>query len=179
MIFDGRPIDDITDQEILALVDQHVAERRHLEFKATFTTRDDEDRLEILLDVASRANAGGGYLFVGIRDDGRGRAQRWDNPGDTAAVAKSIRASCLDHISDRIDGLEVGERVVDGNPLVIVRVPVSARIPHMVTFQRRTAFHSRYDDGKREMSLAEIREAFTADETMRRLSSIERALQQR
>ncbi len=72
MIFDGRPIDQITDDEVRALVSEHVVERRHLEFKLTVDHRDDNDRLEMLLDISSLANGGGGYVFVGIRDNGRG-----------------------------------------------------------------------------------------------------------
>ncbi len=78
---------------------------------------------------------------------------------------------CLDHISDRIDGLEVKLRTVDGNPLVMVRIPSSNRIPHMVTLQHRTDFYTRYEDGKRE------REAFNQDLVARRLSSIKTQLQ--
>jgi len=178
MIFDGRPVDQITDAEFNALVADHVAERKHLEFKVTINHREDGERLELLLDIASLANAGGGYLLVGIRDDGRGKAQRFEPPGDTARLARSIRDLCHEHIAERIDGLEVVERVIGGNPLVIVRVPVSARVPHMVTFNQGTYFWLRYEDGKRAMTLAEIRECFTEDLLNRRLSAIQRSIQQ-
>ena len=53
MIFDGKPIHEITDDEIDALVQNHIGERQHLEFKVTVNTKDDKDRLELLRDVAS------------------------------------------------------------------------------------------------------------------------------
>jgi len=177
MIFDLKPIDDLSDTEILSLVDAHVAEQQHLEYKVTVNHQDSDARLEMLLDVASLANGGGGYLIVGIRDDGRGAAQRFEDPGDTARIGRSIRDLCHQHIVDRIDGLSVRERVVDGNPLVIVRVPVSNRLPHMVTFDGHTHFSSRYEAGKRPMTLVEIREAFIGDATSRRLVAIEEALE--
>jgi len=176
MIFDGKPIDQITDDEIRALVAEHAAERRHLEFKVTVDHRDDNDRLEALLDISSLANGGGGYVFVGVRDDGTGRAQVFANPGDTARIGRSVRDLCLEHIEPRIDALEIRERIVDGHPLVIVRVPVSARTPHMVTYQEGTHFWSRYEDGKRAMTYAETRAAFTEDMLNRRLSTIEGAI---
>ncbi len=176
MIFDGRPIEDITDAEIQALVADHVAERRHLEFKVTVNHRDDADRLETLLDVGSLANGGGGYVFIGIRDDGRGRAGAFEDPGDTGRIVQSVRDLCLEHIEPRIDGLEIRARVVDGHPLVIVRVPVSARTPHMVTFNEGTHLWSRYEDGKRAMTYAEIHAAFTDDLLNRRLSTIEQGI---
>lgn len=42
----------------------------------------------------------------------------------------------------------------------------------MIKFDRRTDFYSRYDDGKREMSLPEIRSAFQPDRARIRLDSI-------
>jgi hypothetical protein len=176
MIFDGKPIDEITDEEIRALVSGHFVEQRHLEFKVTVDHRDDDDRLETLLDISSIANGGGGYVFVGVRDDGRGRAQVFENPGDTARIARSLRDLCLEQIEPRIDGLEIRERIVDGHPLVIVRVPVSGRTPHMATYQEGTHFWSRYEDGKRAMTYAEIHTAFTEDLLNRRLSVIEGAI---
>jgi hypothetical protein len=177
MIFDLKPIEDLCDAEIRSLVEGHVAEQQHLEFKVTVKHQEPEARLELLLDVASLANGGGGYLIVGIRDDGRGSAQRFEDPGDTVRISQSIRDLCHQHIVERIEGLSVRERIVDGHPLVIVRVPVSDRLPHMVALDGRTHFSSRYEAGKRPMTLAEIREVFTGDTTSRRLVAIEQALE--
>jgi len=179
LIFDGKPIDDISDQEIDKLVAEHMSERQHLEFKVTLNHQDNPDRLELLRDIISFANAGGGYLIIGIRDDGEGHAQKYepDIIGDRQKIKQAITSLCLDHIRDRIDGLEIRLRTVRSNPLVIVRIPTSIRIPHMVTFQNHTDFYTRYEDGKREMTLSEIRESFNQDITARRLSRIETQLQ--
>ncbi|MFC1939913.1 helix-turn-helix domain-containing protein [Chloroflexota bacterium] len=178
MIFDGRPVDEISDDEIDELVSAHVSERQHLEFKVTVSHQNDEDRLELLRDVSSLANAGGGYIIIGIRDDGKGRAQTYEPylVGDAQKIKQAIMSLCLEHISDRIDGLEVKLRTVNENPIVIVRIPTSIRIPHMVTFQHHTDFYTRYEDGKREMTLSEIREAFNQDLVARRLDGIESQL---
>ena len=180
MIFDGRPISEISDDEINGLVVNHMSERQHLEFKITINYRDDEGRIELLRDIVSLANGGGGYLIVGVRDDGKGKAQKYepDLVGDTERTKKSIMSLCNDHISERIDGLEVVTREVGGNPLVVARVPVSDRVPHMVTYRNRTDFCTRYHDGKREMTIGEIREFFTQDLVGRRLTTIETYLRQ-
>ena len=36
MIFDGRAVDQIGDDEIVTLIKKHVSEKQFLEFKATF-----------------------------------------------------------------------------------------------------------------------------------------------
>jgi len=179
LIFDGKLIDDISDEEIDKLVKEHMSERQHLEFKVTLNHEGYKDRLELLRDIASLANAGGGYLIIGIRDDGKGHAQRYEPNmvGDTQRIKQAIASLCLEHIRDRIDGLEVRLRTVRGNPLVIVRIPTSIRIPHMVTFRNHTDFYTRYEDGKREMTMSEIREAFNRDTVALRLSRIETQLQ--
>ena len=56
MIFEGRPVDEISDEEIAQLVKAHVSERQHLEFKATLGYKDDDARMELLRDVVSMAN---------------------------------------------------------------------------------------------------------------------------
>jgi hypothetical protein len=178
MIFDGKPIDEITDEELDAIVQENIRERQHLEFKVTVNYRDDGDRLELLHDISSLANGGGGYVIIGIRDDGQGRAVKFEPSlvGDTARIAKSITSLCQDHIRERIDGLGIRERNVKGNPLVVVRVPRSFRIPHMVTFSNRTDFYCRYQNGKREMTYGEIKDAFVGDEVRKQLYIVKSAI---
>ena len=100
MIFEGRPVDEISDEEIAQLVKAHVSERQHLEFKATLGYKDDDARMELLRDVVSMANGGGGYLVFGVRDDGRGQAQSFVDQAlmnRADSMIKSIRSLCHDH----------------------------------------------------------------------------------
>jgi hypothetical protein len=48
----------------------------------------------------------------------------------------------------------------------------------MVAFKEGTRFWSRYEDGKRPMTLAEIREAFTTDLLNRRLLAIQQGVEE-
>ena len=178
MIFDGKPVDEITDEELDAIVQENIRERQHLEFKVTVNNRDDDDKLELLRDIGALANGGGGYFIIGIRDDGQGRAVEFEPSlvGDTTRIAKSIASLCQNHIRERIDGLEIRERNVKGNPLVVVRVPSSLGIPHMVTFSNRTDFYCRYQDGKREMTYGEIKGAFVGDEVRKQLYTVGTAM---
>ena len=177
MIFDGKSVHHISDDEIENVVNQHISERQHLEFKITVNHKDDNEKLEILRDIASLANGGGGYIIVGIRDDGKGRAQKFEPGlvGDVERIKKAIVAICQDFISERIEGLEVVSRKINDNPLVIMRIPASDRVPHMVTLMNRTDFYTRYHDGKREMTIGEIREFFNKDYFGQRLLILEMA----
>lgn len=173
MILEGKLLAEVTNEEIEILVTEHITERQHLEFKVAIEHKSDDDRFETLCDIASLANSGGGYLIIGIRDDGKGRAQKFETLEDTTRIIKSIQSLCLDHIKERIDGLEIDSREIKGNKIVIVRVPDSSRIPHMVSYKNNTHFVMRYNDGKREMTIGEIRQSFTENFFSRRLLHIE------
>ena len=176
MIFERRMLDQIRDDEIANLVETHVSERQHVEFKATFEYKKDAAKMELLRDVVAMANGGGGYLIIGVRDDGHGRAQTFAEPALMAnpdSVIQAIRSLCHDHIAERIEGIEIRRRDVNGNIVLMARVPVSGRRPHMVTLNHGTTFVTRVEDGKREMSLGEIREAFVNAPMGLRLDSID------
>ncbi len=173
MIFDGNALSKISNEEIARLVKEHLKERQHLEYKLTINRDSDDNIFEALCDITSLANAGGGYLIVGIRDDGKGKAQIFESVNNPERVKQSILSLCIDHITERIEGLEVECRKIDGNDIVIVRIPSSIRIPHMVKYQNHTHFVTRYYDGKREMTIGEIRAAFTEDFFGRKLALIE------
>ena len=76
MIFEGKSLTNISDDEIEEIVRKHVSEHQHLEFKVTVNLSDDKNKREVLRDITSFANASGGYLIIGVRDDGKGRAQK-------------------------------------------------------------------------------------------------------
>ena len=59
---------------------------------------------------------------------------------------------------------------------MIVRVPASYRKPHMITYNQGTHFRIRVDEGKREMSLPEIRAAVLDGPTERRMSAMEQSI---
>jgi len=176
LIFDDKMLAEITNQEIEELVKEHIQENQNLEFKLTLNYKSEPERFETLCDIVSLANAGGGYLVIGIREDGKSRALRLENVDNIESMIKSIRSLCLEHIEERIEGMEFDTRIINGCNIAIIRVPVSSRIPHMVTLNNHTHFVTRYADGKREMTLSEIRSSFTQDVHGRRLSFIEEGI---
>lgn len=179
MIFEGRPLRDITDQEIEALIKEHTAERQHLEFKATYKFKDHKEKKELLRDIVSLANGGGGYLIIGIKDNGKGQAQDFAPPDlvdNFGKLNNAILNLSNEHIRERIDGLQIESRSVSDHPIILVRVPVSSRRPHMVALAGATDFVSRYHDGKRDMTISEIKAAFNNDLMFRAIEDISRRI---
>ncbi|HEY9777602.1 MAG TPA: ATP-binding protein [Planktothrix sp.] len=182
MLFDHRPIEQLTDEELRSLIGRR--ENEHIEFKVIYNLSGadspalNEEKYELLKDVASMANAGGGYIFVGVRANEKSIAVKFESIENKIVerLKQSISALCVDHIEERISGLEVKDRSIEGATIIVIRIPNSVRIPHMVKFLNNTHFARRYQEGKREMSFAEIRFSFSSDQTERRLASIEQLL---
>jgi hypothetical protein len=106
--FGDKSLEDVSDAEIRALVSNNVAERQYLDFKAEFDHKLPDAKPKLLRHVASFANGGGGYLILGIRDDGHGRAQRFEGlQGNVESIVKRIRSLCLKYLDPRISGLEL------------------------------------------------------------------------
>ncbi|MGD0856099.1 MAG: ATP-binding protein [Dehalococcoidia bacterium] len=174
MIFGDKTIDEITDEEIDSLVQERSPERQHLEFKARYDIKDGADKLEVLRDIASLANGGGGYLIVGMQDNGKGQACGYvpEKKEHLEKIKQSIQQLCIDHIADRIPHMELKIRAPKNNPILVIKIPDSTLAPHMVTLERRTDFYTRYNDGKREMSVSEIRRGFQADNNQTMLTTM-------
>jgi hypothetical protein len=174
MIFSGRSLDDISLDDIRLLVDNRVPEGPHLDYKEMPYSGRPQDRREMLRDVIALANAEGGYLVLGVREDGAGRPVElipFDNPQD---IAQAMHQTCLDGVRDRIEGLEVRAFETGFNQgIIVVHVPPSDWRPHMVSLNKRTDFYRRYDTDKRSMTIGEIREMILANPRFRQLVELE------
>lgn len=174
MIFDFQSANDISDAELASLVADGRGERQHLEYKAVVILDNDSRRLEFLKDVVSIANGGGGYLIVGINDNGTGNADGysdWVTEQTEGPLIQQMRDLALEHIEERLPSLEVIGRLIDGHRIIVMRVP-SDKAPHMVTFNNNTTFCTRNTNGKLEMRHAEIKAMFRDDFLSRQVADV-------
>lgn len=180
MMFSDRSVHQITTSEISDLVTAQEAERQDLEFKATIDldTNRDEACLEILEDIVAMANGGGGYIVVGISEQrGTNRASGFFpiTSSEINRIHQKVSDWTVQHIEERIAGLELSVRKVGSSWVLLIHVPASGK-PHMVTFQHGTKFTIRHGDRKREMKIGEIRSAFNDDYSDARLARLEYGL---
>jgi hypothetical protein len=120
--------------------------------------------LEALRAIASLANRGGGYLIVGFRErDGVACHSEGLTQDEATAIEKSLVDSAHEHIKERILDLMAGIREAGQKYLVIVRVPKTVNPPHMVMYLNNTIFVSRYHDGEKAMTFAEIKDRILND----------------
>ena len=175
MIFDGKPAQSITADEIRHLVTNSVTEDQHLDYKQRAYDPSDRGKLELLKDATAFLNADGGYLVIGVREDGSGRAVGFASVDDPEGVRRSMLDRCLHGIDPRPPHLNVGLHTVDGNNIVIVHVPESDRKPHCARPDaEHHYFWRRYEDGNKLMTMAEIRECLEGDRVQRELAELRR-----
>lgn len=170
-----KPFDNITKDDIDALVADDVREGRTLDYKEKLPGNADKDKKEFLADVSSFANAGGGDMIFGVvekRDlEGKATGLPQAAPGlagvNADAEIRRLDNMVRDGIKPRIPGIQI--RVVEGfadGPVLVMRTPRSFAAPHMVTFQDHSRFYSRNSGGKYPLDVGEIRTAFAYSETL-------------
>lgn len=167
MAIGDRPLDSITEADLLELVSNSTPELKVLEFKRDLPGRSDNDKKEFLYDVASFANAIGGDLVYGIRE-AKGQAQELiglhlENPD---AEALRLENQIRDGIEPRIPGLQVRYIPLrDSRYAFVIRVPRSWVGPHWVKFGGSYKFYSRNSAGKYPLDYGELRGLFALSET--------------
>lgn len=174
MILGGRSLADLSLDDIQLLIENRVPESGNLDYKEAPYSGRPQDIREMLRDIAALANADGGYLVLGVREDGTNRPVEmvpFDNPQD---LADQMLQACIDGVRDRVPGLEIEPFEVNFNQgIIVIRVPSSEWRPHMVMRDKRTDFYVRYGCHKREMTITEIREMVLENPRFRQLVELE------
>jgi len=166
----GKNIEQITEEDLQALVDNEVVERKRLEYKQSLPGNSDSNKKEFLADVSSFANASGGDIIFGIVEDKK------------TGIPKSLEGLSGENIDQEIlrmdnmirDGIKPRIPSVSICPIplqnsrraLIIRIPKSWNSPHRVTYQGHDKFYSRSSNGKYPLDVGELRVAFNLSETI-------------
>jgi hypothetical protein len=165
----AKNADQITEQDLQALIDNSVLEGKTIEYKESLPSNSDSDKKEFLADISSFANASGGDLIYGILED-----------RDTG-IPEKLEGLTIENVDQEISRLDslvregVEPRILEiaikpinlSNSKVafLIRVPKSWISPHRVSFKGHDKFYSRSANGKYPMDVAELRTAFNLSET--------------
>lgn len=164
-----KELDEITGKDITDLITNQVRENLNLEYKEMMYGSGDEETREKLRDITSMANAHGGHILIGVKEDGQNEGIPITCEGieDAEAASARITSSCLSNIDERIPGLQIHPvPLSNGKHIIVIRIPKSPRAPHMITFKGLYQFWKRHDRQKSRMSVDEIKEACNATEQL-------------
>jgi len=159
-----KPIDQITEIDLQALVDNAVLERKSLEYKQLLPGNSDADKKEFLADVSSLANASGGDLLFGIvSDNSSGLPQKVEgiSLSNVDQEISRLDNSIRDGIEPRLSGIAIQSiTLTNSKTVIIIRVQKSWNLPHRVTYKGHDKFYSRSTNGKYPLDVNELRNAF-------------------
>lgn len=168
MSLSNKPLESIDESDFQALLDNQVAEGKTIEYKQALPGNSDSDKREFLYDISSFANAAGGHLIFGIKEDAGVPTDICGlDLADVDAAILSLENSIRDGLAPRIPGLAVQAISLQNKRVAIVfRIPRSWALPHMVTFKGASKFYSRNSAGKYQLDVGELRAAFALSQSI-------------
>lgn len=157
-----KQLAEITEADLLTLKENQVSESREIEYKAELLGKRDDDKCEFLYDVSSFANCIGGDLVYGVSESqGIPTEVHGIQISDPDQAILRLENIIRDGIQPRVMG--VATHVVSlasSKSVIIIRIPRSWIVPHMVAYQGRQRFYSRNSRGKYPLDVGELRAAF-------------------
>jgi len=168
-------IEEITSAHIESLVAEKVTERKALEYKEKLPEGTDGAKKEFLADVCSFANASGGDIIYGIRDQRDSNGKPTGIPEEIVGLngvnlsgeRERLEAIIRDGIKPRIPSVQAKEIEIPGHePVVLLRLGRSWIKPHMVTHGGTSRFYSRHSTGKYQLDVQEIGQAFAEQRSL-------------
>ena len=167
MILEGKPLEAINEAELQTLVDNQVAEGKSIEYKESLPGHSDRHKKEFLADVSSFANASGGHLILGMKEI-RGVASEVCGFSVDSQDEVILRLDSIirDGIEPRIPSISIQPILLKTSKVaIVIRIPRSWTLPHMVKFKGSSKFYSRNSAGKYQLDVAELRSLFALSET--------------
>lgn len=162
MIFEDKPISEITNKDLINLIG-HQEENLWIEYKREdyqqYKNNREKYRREICKDVTAMANAEGGYIVIGVEEKDK-IAQSFVDVPDADREVQSIYDTCHQYIVPRIAKLEVKPysliQQTQEYTLIIIHIPFSENRPHGFNSNGTLNFVKRYGDITKEFQIEEF-----------------------
>ena len=181
-MWEGRALRDIGEADIRQLVDSGLQEHLQLEYKSELYGTRERDTKESLLDICQFANAAGGILLIGVREN----PEATGSPAQDAPLGivlpnpevalQSLDARVVSNIEDRLSLESFAVPIAGGRHVLAIRIPNSSTKPHSVRHEGHIYFPSRRERHRYYMDVREIKEMVMR--TASRLEEAERKLAQ-
>ncbi len=157
-----KQFDQLTYDDVLQLIQNQVMESRTIEYKMELNSGSDSEKKELLADIASFANSGGGDILYGVKEIGGYPAEIMGiDIDDEDSFLLRMESIIRDGILPRLSTVRTKIMSIDGSrKLLVVRIRPSPSGPHQVVFKGSSKFWARSTNGKYEMDVNEIRDAF-------------------
>lgn len=157
-----------TKSDLLYLIDNSAVENIKLEFKkycfegGKITVNDKE---ALVKEIVAMANSDGGYIIVGIDEDGKRMASKLIDTGCTMSELDGIKLALqqymLAKVRPRLYGVEMQGIAIDNDKIaIVINVPKSYSRPHAVNDGNKDVFYIRHSNGVTNMTVDDLRKQF-------------------
>lgn len=162
MSIDNIQLEKITEDDLQRLIENKVREGRCIEYKENRPAIKDEEKKKFLIQVTSFANAAGGDLIYGIKEENRTPKKLLGFEIDKVDEEKQRLANIIrDGVEPHIWGFNIHIiPLSSGMSITIIRIPRSYNPPHMVIFKGERKFYSRGPAGVYPLDVGELRTLF-------------------
>lgn len=165
-----KDVDEIEENDLQELIENSVSERKTLEYKLELSTQKDSEKKEFLADISSFANASGGDVIYGMKEEDALPKELTGLQLDGTGVEREmlrIEQLMADGIRPRIVGHKIKEIPLSNKRFaLVVRIPKSWQSPHRVVFGGHDKFYGRNAKGKYPLDVDELQVAFNLSETI-------------
>lgn len=136
-------------------------ESQVLDFKAKPPSKDDNGIRSLLMDVAGFANARGGRIVYGIKEDGQGRADKLVDVVEGAdALSLWMQTQLLGKVFPRVNGLVVQPVHTSQGTVIVVDVPSQYGGPYQASLAEWQRFTIRAGTRNVDMSYQQLFDSF-------------------
>lgn len=145
-MFLTKPVSELEYGDIEALTSSGEAESIMLDYKRT-VSGSERDKAELAKDISAFANSQGGYLIIGVEERrgrpvhppcgtermlGRQKTEEW--------LAQVLNTNIAQRVHVDIKTISIPG---SGKCIIVVYVPISVRMPHMVMYGRDNRYYRR------------------------------------
>lgn len=164
----NKPLESIDEGDLQELIDNQIPEGKSIEYKEALPGNADGDKKEFLADISSFANAAGGDLIFGIREDSGIPVdlcglQVSDVDAEILRLEGIIQTGIAPRLFRMVEVQSVSLPSKQQRYAIIIRIRKSWISPHMVTSSSK--FYTRHSRGRHQLDVSELRTAFILSET--------------
>ena len=170
MRLQGKLLQDVTWEDLQALVDNQVPESPGLEYKEAIAGWSDAEKKELLADISALANTSGGVVLFGVSEKKDEQGKNTDLPEALVGMTGPNPAEVQRRLEQVIrSGLDppLGRFLIRPFPIpakdayvLAVGVPASLQAPHAVAFATTMPFWRRAGSIKYSLRTHELRQVF-------------------
>ena len=166
MPLDTIPLDNVSEEHLQRLVEDHEQESKTIEFKLELPGSGYEEHKKFLAAITSFANTVGGDLIYGIQAPNGVAEMVLGLNGDLDAAKSRLENLIRTAIQPRVTAYTLRLiPVSNGNKVLIFRISRSWALPHRVTLGGHDKFYGRNSTGKYPLDVPELRSLFLLSET--------------